>query len=90
LVALRVADALGVPFLDRALPASPANATAEAKRPGGFVVAPARASTILAGKPIERVGLNAGHIRTELARVSRQSHESWRCGPRPGCPALAG
>lgn len=76
LVTPRVADALGVPFLDRALPASLANATVEPERPGGLVGTLARASTILAGEPVERVDLNEGHIRAELARVSGRGLDS--------------
>jgi cytidylate kinase len=66
-VAPRVADALGVPFLDRALPASLAAATVESERPSGLVGSLARASTILAGEPVERVDVHEGHIRAELA-----------------------
>jgi cytidylate kinase len=67
LVAPRVADALDVPFLDRGLPESLAAASVESERPGGFVGNLARASTMLAGEPVERVDLNEGHMRAELA-----------------------
>jgi Cytidylate kinase-like family len=67
LVAPRVADALGVPFLDRALPAWLAAASKESERPSGFVGNLARASSILASGPAERVDLNEGRMRAELA-----------------------
>jgi cytidylate kinase len=67
LVAPHVADRLGVPFLDRALPASLAAASMESERPSGFVNSLARASSILAGEPVERMDLNEGHMRAELA-----------------------
>jgi len=67
LVAPRVADDLGVPFLDRALPASLAAASIESERPSGFVGSLARASSILAGEPVERMDLNEGHMRADLA-----------------------
>jgi len=66
-VAPRVADALGVPFLDRALPAALEAASVESERPSGIVGTLARASTMLAGEPVERVDLNEGHVRAELA-----------------------
>jgi hypothetical protein len=62
LIAPRVADALGAPLLDRALPADP-----EERRPGGVVSSLARASTVLADAHVERLDLNEGHLRAELA-----------------------
>jgi cytidylate kinase len=67
LVAPRVADALGVPFLDRALPSPLAAATVESERPSGLVGYLSRASTMLAAEPVERVDLNEAHLRSELA-----------------------
>jgi Cytidylate kinase-like family len=76
LVAPRVADALGVLFLDRALPASLAAAIEESERPSGFVGSLARASTILAGEPVERIDSDEGRIRAELAEfLARASSE---------------
>jgi cytidylate kinase len=66
-VAPRVADALGVPFLDRALPASLAEASEESERPAGLVGRLARASSTLAGEPVERIDSDEGRIRAELA-----------------------
>jgi cytidylate kinase len=66
LVAPRVADALGVPFLDRALPASLA-AAEESQEQSGLVGRVARASTVLAGEPVERMDLDEARIRAELA-----------------------
>ena len=66
-VAPRVAEALGVPFLDHALPASLATASVESKRPSGLVGNLARASTILAGEPVERMDLDEGSMRADLA-----------------------
>jgi cytidylate kinase len=66
LVAPRVADALGVPFLDRALPASLA-AAEESQEQSGLVGRVARASTMLAGEPVERMDLDEARIRAELA-----------------------
>src|SRR5690348_5550451 len=48
LVAARVAEALGVPFLDRMLPAALVAAADEAERRSGFVGRVARVSTMLA------------------------------------------
>ena len=59
LVAPRLADALGVPFLDRALPASLA-AAEEPERDGGLVGRLARASTMLAGESVERIDSDEG------------------------------
>lgn len=67
LVAPRVADALGVPFLDRALPASLAAAAEASERQGALVGRLARASTMLAGEPVERIDRDEAQIRGELA-----------------------
>lgn len=54
LVAPRVADALGVSSLDRALP--PSLTVVEGfQRQSGLVARLARASTMLAGEPVERI-----------------------------------
>jgi hypothetical protein len=53
LVAPRVAEALGVPFLDRALPKSLADASVESERANGFLGSLARASTMLAGEAVD-------------------------------------
>src|SRR3954453_20211284 len=66
LVAPRVADALGVPFLDRALPPSLA-AMEESDREGVLVGRLARASTMLGQEPGERIDADEGRIRAELA-----------------------
>jgi cytidylate kinase len=66
LVAPRVADALGVPLLDRALPASLA-AAEDSGRQTRLVGRLARASTMLAQEPIERIDSDEGRIRAELA-----------------------
>jgi cytidylate kinase len=66
LVAPRVADALGVPFLDRVLPASLAVA-GESERQSGLAARLTRASTMLAGEPVERIDSQEGRIRAELA-----------------------
>ena len=65
LVAQRVAAALGVPFLDRALPASLA-ASEESGRDRPLVGRLARASTMLAGETVERIDPDEGRIRAEL------------------------
>jgi hypothetical protein len=64
LAAPRVAEALAVPFLDRALPATPEEPE---QRPGGVVTSLARASTMLAGAPGERLDVDEGQVRAELA-----------------------
>jgi cytidylate kinase len=64
LVASRVADALGVPFLDRALPADPEQPKQQA---GGLVGNLARASSMVAGEQVERLDLDEGRVRAELA-----------------------
>ncbi|HEX5857483.1 MAG TPA: cytidylate kinase family protein [Microbacterium sp.] len=90
LVAPRVADALGVPFLDRALPASLAAASEESERPGRLVGSLARASTMLAGEPVERMDLNEGHIRAELAEfLARTSTDGGVVLGRGGVVVLA-
>jgi cytidylate kinase len=90
LVAPRVADGLGVPFLDRALPASLAAASKESERPSGFVGSLARASSILAGEPVERMDLNEGHVRAELAEfLARTSTDGGVILGRGGVLVLA-
>jgi cytidylate kinase len=64
LVAPRVAEALGVPFLDRALAADPEEPEQQA---GGLVGRLARASSMVAGEPVERLDLDEGRVRAELA-----------------------
>jgi len=76
LVAPRVADALGVPFLDRALPASLAAASIESQRPSGLVGSLARTSSILAGEQVERMDLNEGRIRADLAEFLASASSS--------------
>ena len=66
LVAPRVADALGVPFLDRALPASLA-AAEESQQQAGLVGRLARASTMLGDDSVERIEYDEGRVRAELA-----------------------
>jgi cytidylate kinase len=76
LVAPRVADALGVPFLDRMLPASLVAAAEETERQGGLVGRLARASTVLAAEPVERIDSDEGRLRAELAEfLTRASTE---------------
>jgi cytidylate kinase len=67
LVAPRVAEALGVPFLDRALPASLAAAAEESERQSRLMDRLARTSTMFAGEPVERIDRDEGRIRAELA-----------------------
>ena len=89
-IAPRVADALGVPFLDRALPASLAAATAESARPSGLVGSLARASTVLAGEPVERMDLDEGRLRAELAEfLARTSTDGGVILGRGGVVVLA-
>jgi cytidylate kinase len=64
-IAPRVADALGVPFLDRALP--PSLAADESDRQSRLVGRLARTSTMLAGGAVERIDSDEGRIRAELA-----------------------
>jgi cytidylate kinase len=65
LIAPRVAEALGVPFLDRALP--PSLAADESDRQSRLVGRLARTSTMLAGGAVERIDSDEGRIRAELA-----------------------
>src|SRR4051794_5464853 len=60
----RVADELGVPFLDRALPADPEEPEQRAR---GLVDSLARASSVIAGEPVERLDLAEGRLQAELA-----------------------
>lgn len=64
LAAPRVAEALAVPFLDRALPAAPEEPQ---QRSGGVASSRARASTMLASAPGERLDVDEGQVRAELA-----------------------
>jgi cytidylate kinase len=90
LVAPRVADALGVPFLDRMLPASLVAAAEEAERQSGLVGRLARASTVLAGEPVERIDSDEGRVRTELAEfLTRASIEGGVVLGRGGVFVLA-
>lgn len=66
IVAARVAEELDVPFLDRALPAALA-AAEEGEQQSGLVGRLARASTMLAQEPVERIDYEEGRIRAELA-----------------------
>ena len=89
-VAARVADALGVPFLDRALPASLAAASEESERPSGVVGSLARASTIFAGEPVERLDLDEGQMRADLAEfLARTSTDGGVILGRGGMLVLA-
>jgi cytidylate kinase len=90
LVAPRVAEALGVPFLDRMLPASLVAAAEEAEQQSGLVVRLARASTMLAGEPVERIDSDEGRIRAELAEfLTRASTEGGVVLGRGGVFVLA-
>jgi cytidylate kinase len=73
LVAPRVADALGVPFLDRALPASLAAADDRTERASGLVGTLARTSTMFGGGQVERLDLDEGHLRAELAEFLKRA-----------------
>jgi Cytidylate kinase-like family len=64
LVAPRVAESLGVPFLDRALPADPEEPE---QRPGVVVDRLARASTMLASAPGQDLDMEEARMRTELS-----------------------
>jgi cytidylate kinase len=66
LVAPRVAEGLGVAFLDRALPASLAAAIAESEKQGSFVARLARAGTMTASGSVERIDADEGRARAEL------------------------
>jgi cytidylate kinase len=90
LVAPRVAEALGVPFLDRMLPASLVAAAEEAEWQSGLMGRLARASTVLAGEPVERLDSDEGHIRAELAEfLTRASTEGGVVLGRGGVFVLA-
>jgi cytidylate kinase len=73
LVAPRVAEALAVPFLDRALPATLVGTDGDTTRPSGLVASLARASSVFAGEPVERMDLDEGHRRAELAEFLARS-----------------
>jgi cytidylate kinase len=89
LVAPRVAEALGVPFLDRALPASLAAAD-DFERQSGLVSRLARASTMLAGEPVERIDASERRIRAELGEfLARASTEGGVVLGRGGAVILA-
>jgi cytidylate kinase len=89
-VAQRVADALGVPFLDRALPASVAAAEEESGRQSRLVGRLARASTMLAEDAVERIDHDEGRIRAELAEfLTRASTEGGVVLGRGGVVVLA-
>jgi cytidylate kinase len=89
LVAPRVADALGVPFLDRALPPSLA-AMEDSDRQGVLVGRLARASTMLGQEPVERIDAEEGRIRAELAEfLARASTEGGVILGRGGAVVLA-
>lgn len=89
LIAPRVAEALGVPFLNRALPASLAAAD-ELERQSRLVGRLARTSTMLAGEPVERIDSEQARIRAELAEfVARASTEGGVVLGRGGAIVLA-
>jgi cytidylate kinase len=73
LVAPRVAEALGVRFLDRALPASLLATDEDVERPSGLAASLARASSVFAGEPVERMDLDEGQRRAELAEFMARS-----------------
>ena len=90
LVAPRVAEALGVPFLDRALPASLTTGD-DVERPNGLVASLARASSMFAGEPVERMDLDEGQRRAELAEfLARSSTAGGVLLGRGGMILLAG
>jgi hypothetical protein len=87
-VAPRVAEALGVPFLDRALPADPEEPR---QRAGSLVGSLARASTMLGGAPLERLDLDEGRVRAELAEfLARAERTGGVVLGRGGMVVLAG
>lgn len=91
LVAPRVADALGVPFLDRALPASLAAATEASQQQSPLMGRLARVSTMFAEEPVERLDPEEGRTRTELAEfLARTAAEGGVVLGRGGVVALAG
>jgi cytidylate kinase len=90
LVAPRVAEALGVPFLDRAVPASLVDTAEDAERPSGLMASLARASSVMAGEPVERVDIDEGRVRTELAEfLARTSTDGGVVLGRGGVIVLA-
>ena len=90
LVAPRVAEALGVPFLDRALPTALAAIDDESKRPSELIGSLARASSMFAGEPVERMDLDDGRIRAELAEfLARASTDGGVVLGRGGMIVLA-
>src|SRR5690242_7822176 len=91
LVAPRVADALGVPFLDRALPASLAAAVEKSEQQNALVGRLARASTMLAGEPVEGIDRDEARIRDELGSfLAKASSEGGVVLGRGGVAVLAG
>jgi Cytidylate kinase-like family len=87
-VAPRVAEALGVSFLDRALPPDPEESQ---QRVGGLVGSLARASTMLGNAPLERLDLDEGHARAELAAfLARAERTGGVVLGRGGMVVLAG
>ena len=92
LVAPRVADALGVPFLDRALPASLAAAASDESevQQKALVGRLARASTMFAGEPVEGIDRDEARIRAELTTfLARASTEGGVVLGRGGVVVLA-
>jgi cytidylate kinase len=90
LVAPRVADGLGVPFLDRALPASLAAALDKSERQHALVGRLARASTMFAGEPVEGIDRDEARIRGELSEfLAKASTEGGVVLGRGGVVALA-
>ena len=87
-VAPRVAEALGAPFLDRVLPADPEEPE---QRPGSIVGSLARASTMLGSAPLERLDLHEGRARSELAEfLAGAEHTGGVLLGRGGMVVLAG
>jgi len=90
LIAPRVAEALGVPFLDRALPPSLAAANPEDQRQSRLVGSLARASTMFAGESGEGIDRDEGRFRAELAEfVARASADGGVVLGRGGVIVLA-
>lgn len=90
LVAPRVADGLGVPFLDRALPASLAAAISESEKQSSFVARLARAGTMTASGSVEHIDAAEGRTRAELDEfLIRASTEGGVILGRGGVVALA-
>ena len=89
-IAPRVADALGVPFLDRALPTSIAAIDDRTERASGIVGSLARTSTMFGGGHVERLDLDEGHLRAELAEfLERASTDGGVVLGRGGAIVLA-